>query len=414
MRDPKILLGRLWVIFDVICFCLALYMTIRMIGRLREDRSATLISYRRYGDTIEHKYPDFSVCVKDDHLYRYNGSAIFKAYKINPTEYKMLLEGKPAYRFKYDATSRLYDKIPLPPTHETNFTFDQMAKDSYELSDIVKGAEFQTKDARSSIVYRKRKRIGLQKTVDEPPFFISYRSSKFLCFTRKSMMVEWYNSMAIRNKDYLYLDLSFLDSTTEVDILIHYPGQLMRYLDSPILALDSLEMKGNKYKVKITHSTVLQKRFTKHEPCVENDDYDLYLQEAVINKIKCIPPFWMYKRKSNSHIKECTSIEMLKEINGVIVDIYKENFDYSSSVLKRLEIDPPCLDMFNSIVWSSNSSRKLDVNSALIKISYLEKYYEEIRQVEDFGALDFVSNVGGFIGLFLGYSILQIPELLGM
>ena len=61
-----------------------------------------------------------------------------------------------------------------------------------------------------------------------------------------------------------------------------------------------------------------------------------------------------------------------------------------------------------------NSSRKLDVNSALIKISYLEKYYEEIRQVEDFGALDFVSNVGGFIGLFLGYSIMQIPELLGM
>ena len=190
MSDPKILLGRLWVIFDAICFCLALYMTIIMITRFREDRSATLISYIKYADTLEHKYPDFSVCVRGDDVYRYNESSIFKAYKINPTEYKMLLDGKPAYRFKYDAASGLYSKIPISPTHETNFTFDQMAKDSYELSDIVKGAEFQTKDARSSIVYRKRKRIGLQKTVDEPPFFISYRSSKFLCFTRKSMMVE--------------------------------------------------------------------------------------------------------------------------------------------------------------------------------------------------------------------------------
>ena len=61
MSDPKILLGRLWVIFDAICFCLALYMTIKMIGRFREDRSATVISYRRYGDTLEHKYPDL-VC----------------------------------------------------------------------------------------------------------------------------------------------------------------------------------------------------------------------------------------------------------------------------------------------------------------------------------------------------------------
>ena len=414
MRDPKILLGRLWVIFDVICFCLALYMTIIMIGRLCEDRSATLISYRRYGDTIEHKYPDFSVCVKDDHLYRYNGSAIFKAYKINPAEYRMLLEGKPAYRFNYDATSRLYDKIPLPPTHETNFTFDQMAKDSYELSDIVKGAEFQTKDARSSIVYRKTKRIGLEKTVDKPPFYISYRASKCLCFTRKSFMDEWYNSIAIRNKDYLYLDVSLLDSTAEVDILIHYPDQLMRYLGSPILALHSLDMKGNKYQIKISHSTVLQKRFTKNTPCVENDDYDLYLQEAVINKIKCTPPFWMYNRKSKPHIKECTSIEKLKEINDVIVDIYENKLDHNSSALRRLEINPPCLDMFNSIVWNGFKDRKLDTNIALIEISYLENYYEGIKQVVDFGIQDFVSSVGGFIGIFVGYSMMQIPELLGM
>ena len=414
MKDPKILIGRLWVIFDATCFLLALYMTIIMVTRFREDRSATVISYRTYGDILGHKYPDFSVCVKGDDVYRYNGSSIFKAYKINPTEYKMLLEGKPAYRFKYDATSRLYDKIPLPPTHQTNFTFDEMAKDSYALSDIVKEAEFQTKDARSSIVYRKRKRLGHERSVEEPPFYISYRASKCLCFTRKSIMDEWHGSMAIRNKDYLYLDLSLLDSTVEVDILIHYPDQLMRYLGSPLLALNPLDMKDNKYQIKISHSTVLQKRFTKNQPCVENDDYDSYLQEAVINKIHCIPPFWMYKRNFSSNIKECTSIEKLEEINNVIVDIYKNKLDYNTSALKRTDINPPCLDMFNSIVWNKFKHRKLDANIALIEISYLENYYEGIKQVEDFGVQDFVSNVGGFIGIFIGYSMMQIPELLGM
>ena len=28
--------------------------------------------------------------------------------------------------------------------------------------------------------------------------------------------------------------------------------------------------------------------------------------------------------------------------------------------------------------------------------------------------VDFVSNVGGFIGIFVGYSMMQIPELFGM
>ena len=48
-----------------------------------------------------------------------------------------------------------------------------------------------------------------------------------------------------------------------------------------------------------------------------------------------------------------------------------------------------------------------------MEIHYADRYYEEITQVEDFGVQDFISNLGGFIGIFLGYSMMQIPELLG-
>ena len=110
-------------------------MTIKLIGRYNDDSSTTSISYKRYADVQENTYPSLSVCLKGDDLYRYNESTIFQAYKINPTEYKLLLAGKPAHRFKYDATRRLYNKTPLPWTYETNFTFEQMAKDSYAISD---------------------------------------------------------------------------------------------------------------------------------------------------------------------------------------------------------------------------------------------------------------------------------------
>ena len=58
-----------------------------------------------------------------------------------------------------------------------------------------------------------------------------------------------------------------------------------------------------------------------------------------------------------------------------------------------------------------NDYEYLDDHS-FIEIQYADKYYEENIQVQDFGFQDFISNLGGFIGIFLGYSMMQIPQLL--
>ena len=47
-----------------------------------------------------------------------------------------------------------------------------------------------------------------------------------------------------------------------------------------------------------------------------------------------------------------------------------------------------------------------------MKFLYKEKYYQEIENVRDFGFETFWSSVGGFVGIFLGYSMLQFPELI--
>ena len=47
-----------------------------------------------------------------------------------------------------------------------------------------------------------------------------------------------------------------------------------------------------------------------------------------------------------------------------------------------------------------------------IKFLYDESDYEEMTNTKGFDFESFVSGVGGFIGIFLGYSILQIPDLL--
>ena len=48
----------------------------------------------------------------------------------------------------------------------------------------------------------------------------------------------------------------------------------------------------------------------------------------------------------------------------------------------------------------------------IIKVSYMDDFYQETENVEDFNFESFFSSLGGFVGIFLGYSMMQIPEIL--
>ena len=153
-------------------------------------------------------------------------------------------------------------------------------------------------------------------------------------------------------------------------------------------------------QIKVSQGTVWKKRSVKNKPCLKDvDNYDQYFQQAVSKIIGCVPPFWTRTINLAKVQEECTSLEKLMQAKNLIED-YKRTFD---------EIMRPCIDMFNSVLWSSRRNWE----AAYMEILYADRYYEEILQVEDFSIQDFISNLGGFIGIFLGYSMMQIPELLG-
>ena len=406
-KEPKILLGRIQFLFGIVCFLLAVYMTVILIGRYRKNTSATSIAYQKYAKTFKDRYPTFSICLKGAGLYRYNGSAIFSAYGINPRNYELMLEGKTAFRYDYDHNRGLYKKTDLPLEHKTDLTFDNMVKRSDFIGNFIKESYFEAANKAESIFYGNKEHFSYGSFEDKPPFYISYQTSKAMCFTRKSR--DKFDLIKI--KDHVYLDLSLPESSVTVQIFVHYPGQLLRNLDTPVMTSDSDHMKNKGIQFKIAQTTLLRKRSVKEAPCISGiDDYDVYVQEAVSNKIGCIPPFWMHRLKPISNLNECTSPKTLMELNGYIEQIDNNRLD---------NISRPCIDMFNSIAWNSLPCDRDACmwqprpNFAFIAIVYVEKYYEEITQVEDFGFHDFISNLGGFIGIFLGYSMMQIPGILG-
>ena len=88
-----------------------------------------------------------------------------------------------------------------------------------------------------------------------------------------------------------------------------------------------------------------------------------------------------------------------------IADIFIQEY---KAILKSY--DSPCNQM--EVFSKYDTEEQNESGDSRVKFLYADTVYEEIQNSKSFDLESFVSGVGGFIGIFLGYSILQLPELL--
>ena len=194
---------------------------------------------------------------------------------------------------------------------------------------------------------------------------------------------------------------------TEILIFFHYPNQLIRSLDIPSFNVSFNHYQHDKLLLfKISQSTIVRRRSDYREPCSNGmKDYDAYLMQEVINKVRCIPPYWLDVVQPNLEFPECISPKQLQEVYSHIQDW--------NSVIEDSAF--PCVDMFNTVVWNWQSLDEPGNSEAIqIRFNYQEQYYQELKYLPDFDLETFISNIGGFLGIFLGYSMMQFPELLSI
>ena len=151
----------------------------------------------------------------------------------------------------------------------------------------------------------------------------------------------------------------------------------------------------------------MRKRPDSTTPCNhEIEDSDINFQKIVSlqKDTRCVPPFWKKKLQGILELKECTTPTQLKRIYRYINNYKEVLANYTA----------PCIDMYNAVAWNWNLKQEKPArNQAVIKFFYQEKYYEEIKYSKAFDVEGFISNLGGFVGIFLGYSLMQLPGLLG-
>ena len=397
MSEPKMLLGRSKFIFQIVCFILATYMTTILIDRYNANKDVTSIKFKKYNLTPRDKYPTFSLCFQGTSLYWIQDLRIFERYGLSTEVFEMLLQGKAGWIYEYNYQSTLYQKIPVPQNNESLESVDHL---HLQITDFLSEMERVFESQNASIYYRNTK---ARMSLDHPAFDIGFQSAKQICFTRTSN--DPLNS--IRMHDLLKLNrsrlqpFSFFDDT-QIEIFIHYPGQLIKSLAYPAFYSSFSDYHWDMLlEFRISQGQLLRKRPDSNDPCNPDiEDYDTYIMIEVSKFLDCIPPYWTRRMPIGFEKDTCYDPGQLKKAYQLI-EHYKEHLP---------SLQQPCLEMFNAITyfWLANE----DDEKAVIRFNYKETTYEEIEYSKDFGVESFVSSVGGFIGIFLGYSIMQFPELL--
>ena len=389
-------------VFTMVCLFLAIYMTLTQIWRYMENRDSSSIDYKLLGQSDLDKYPTFSLCFKGPELYWYYESLMFKELSLTAIQFDLILKGDNGAAYEYNYGSRLYDKITFDFGNSTRIGFEQ--KWYLNFSDIVNGIEFATENPDHGIFYGNGKK---GKKVHQVPFYVGFQGPDIICFTRRSDD----ELGSIRLYDTISFDEPKMEkpmySTVEFQVFIHYPGQLIRSFDRAALKAKFSEIYWEyDRKFQIFQTVVLRKRPDSNSPCdahLYNDDLQTLIE--TIKQIGCVPIYWKELIPKDLGVLECRTKEELQDAY-YYVSHFKE--------IQELH-DPPCVNMkplaMHTITAPDYSKGTYD-NLGNVRFEYQERYYQEIKNVQEFGFESFWSAVGGFVGIFMGYSILQLPDLL--
>ena len=367
----------LYLLFHLIGIFLAFYFVTKQVLQYQKNDDKSSFFFRRYHTTPDDRYPTFSVCFDADLRYPdtlYQFDLINDTLGIDSSDYMDMIYG-----------------ITTGPTNFSTLQYDEAKWDlrlmlnTYSMSD-----------------YR---RDELQYWDDEDwemwqaPFFAGYQDIATLCITRND--TSDLNSM-------IYTELVFLDTTNwigKLDLYLHYPGQLMTQMFyRPTLSIElSEQLLTDSYSVVISQLQTLRKRPDSLIRCNPDHDsnLDMRWRESIMTTANCIPTYWK-NMKQSSHFTKMKLIDCSTSQEYINLTDILTGYD-------EIKYEQACA--WPTIITHSKPDLRNNSDSTLkIKILHESEYYLEIRNSKEINSHDLWSQIGGLIGIFLGYSLLQIPS----
>ena len=370
-----------------------------------KDESSTQIEYRTYQDTERDIYPTITLCIWNNgfeqQLGLYDRKVLNETYKINdPLEYIHFLDG---YIWQDEMIGVNYDDVTLnieDRVEHIQVTNDRMQK-LYGWSPKDKNSD---EDTNSSFFFSNITQVF--------PFYTSYRHAWGKCFSLDLTVEKMPNIQGHLISEIMIKFKDIRIPGVNLQYVISYPGQILQGFPIDMEFAWSQRITTGYFKAKwflIDSIEIFRKRNTDRNPCNKNwKGYDDAVFRDIIKKAKCRPPHW----NISSNYPICNSKEKTKNVSipgssGKIA---------AASFLKSFL--QPCDWLQAATLTTFAEQRGISLGgliptgggkSADVVFQFKNDRYKEIKDTRNFDIESLIGNVGGYIGLFLGFAIWQLP-----
>ena len=383
--------------FFVVCSSFLLFMIFKEVVRYTKNEDASSIAFKKFNSSPRDKYPTFSLCFQGS-----KGDTIFNLTVCNDLDnecpYRKAIIGK------RDMTKE--DIRSLPDFSSATIKLKEMVQEFSTIGEDSKTTNKWSLSKKNSAP-SKTNLLLPSANVSTWPFYASYQNPDKICFTRNAT----FQKGEIKLKDILKLNSKILDElqgSGELLLYVHYPTHIIRSFGEEVALLLLTKKSGDLSKtlrIKVSGVNVIRKRTDAGIPCNPDvEDQDTYFREAVIKQIGCVPPYWKSFTTSITNISllECESRMQLREAY-----LSSRNATLRYELLNS-DIGTPCTEM----TVSSSIETKTKRQELTLVFHYRAKNYMETINTRAYAPEHLLSSMGGFIGMFLGFGLFQMPEII--
>ena len=143
---------------------------------------------------------------------------------------------------------------------------------------------------------------------------------------------------------------------------------------------------------------VLKRRYKPEFPCSDESEYDSWMLENLTRSIGCRPPYWSQLQG----VPVCQNHDDLRNIAS----------NFRETLIWNVDSNPPCTEIKKIQVDFSESDYRIEKDTMELSMAFTDLTFTEIKQSQAYDVKQLIGDVGGYIGLLLGYALLGMPGFL--
>ena len=412
-------------LFYLVCWVAAILLTILQVIKYTKNEDIVDISYKSfYSNQESSNYPGFSICFLNKPYNEFNETKLPK--NVTSTDLAQILKGNHPIGNNSLQKKFVLEEFLRDLSFNLTWSFDDLLKT--DVKNVFKGyrivrylpieENYNTTQGHADNNFISLGMTSFHKKLES----LNSDTHPFRCW---SPQVKYIPRQVIVLESLNFAEGSLIFPYQRDDIIsafvsLHHENQLIRGMNSMIDIGELINLAVNDtsnlpvLKISITQVKNIVRRHDSNQECdpnLNNDD-EKFLQ-TVSEMLGCIPIFWKDQLEHwfrSTTLGFCNKVEQYKR--------YWSNFNSRQNNIVHRKYTPPCKKVSLTYDISSKEDsveyRKIVgiLGDLLILIDYRTDEYEEIVSLKKFDEESLFSQVGGLIGIMVGVSFINIPNLL--